>query len=214
MFRVSVKLPVWYSTDVCRGNKLLDLLVVRVVNQRCEGIPVVRAHEWLLFQKAPMRWIRPGWTYLWLFADGLHKNIMTKRTMENKNLQKASSTHSSIQSFQHRQIRMSTNLIILHCDNMLSYTHQLAVCKPELLCCPGHKNDGCWRRNGPNMRLRFCVIIIKNGVKSQISHFSYDKHSKPCLYVELTCHITRLWVWLKLCNLPRTANIRVFVKCL
>lgn len=44
---------------------------------------------------------------LWLFADGLHKNMMTSRMIENKNLQKASSTHSSIQSFTHKQTLLS-----------------------------------------------------------------------------------------------------------
>lgn len=42
---------------------------------------------------------KKGAACLWLVADGLHKNIMTNRMTENKNLQKASSTHSSIQSF-------------------------------------------------------------------------------------------------------------------
>lgn len=46
-------------------------------------------------------------SYLWLLADGLHKNMMTSRMMENKNLQKASSTHSSIQSFAQKQIALS-----------------------------------------------------------------------------------------------------------
>lgn len=47
--------------------------------------------------------VRPWRTsHLWLFADGRHKNIIMSRTTENKNLQKASSTHSSIQSFKTR----------------------------------------------------------------------------------------------------------------
>lgn len=36
--------------------------------------------------------------YLWLFADGLHKNIITIRMSEKRKLQNASSTQSSIQS--------------------------------------------------------------------------------------------------------------------
>lgn len=36
--------------------------------------------------------------YLWLLADGRHRNMMTNRMMENKKPQKASSIHSSLQS--------------------------------------------------------------------------------------------------------------------
>lgn len=36
--------------------------------------------------------------YLWLFADGLHKNIITIRIIEKRKLQNASSTQISIQS--------------------------------------------------------------------------------------------------------------------
>lgn len=56
---------------------------------------------------------------LWLLADGLHKNIMTNRMTENKNLQKASSTHSSIQSFQiQKHVRLS-----LQCQNQIWFSH-------------------------------------------------------------------------------------------
>lgn len=37
--------------------------------------------------------------YLWLFADGLHKNIITRRMSEKRKLQNASSTQRSIQSY-------------------------------------------------------------------------------------------------------------------
>ncbi len=37
--------------------------------------------------------------YLWLLADGLHKNMMTSRILENRKRQKASSIHSSLQSY-------------------------------------------------------------------------------------------------------------------
>lgn len=37
--------------------------------------------------------------YLWLFADGLHKNIITTRISEKRKLQNASSTQRSIQFY-------------------------------------------------------------------------------------------------------------------
>jgi len=42
--------------------------------------------------------------YLWLFAEGLHKKIMTSRILENRKRQKASSIHSSLQSYSSWQI--------------------------------------------------------------------------------------------------------------
>lgn len=41
---------------------------------------------------------------LWLFADGRQRIMMTKRIMENSNLQMASSTHSSRQSCSKREM--------------------------------------------------------------------------------------------------------------
>ena len=43
-------------------------------------------------------WHRMPPTYLWLFAVGRHKTIITSRTIENKKCQKASSSHNSDQS--------------------------------------------------------------------------------------------------------------------
>lgn len=40
----------------------------------------------------------PPRPYLWLMADGRHRNMMAKRTMENRKRQKASLIHSSFQS--------------------------------------------------------------------------------------------------------------------
>lgn len=40
--------------------------------------------------------------YLWLLADGRHRNMMTNRMMENKKRQNASSIHSSLQSCRRR----------------------------------------------------------------------------------------------------------------
>lgn len=39
--------------------------------------------------------------YLWLLADGRHRNMMTNRMMEKRKPQKASSIHSSLQSCTH-----------------------------------------------------------------------------------------------------------------
>lgn len=41
--------------------------------------------------------------YLWLMADGRHRNMMANRTMENKKRQKASLIHSSFQSCRRTQ---------------------------------------------------------------------------------------------------------------
>lgn len=54
---------------------------------------------------------------LWLFADGRQRTMMTKRIMENSNLQMASSTHSSRQSYQKRE--KYNTFILIHYLNLL-----------------------------------------------------------------------------------------------
>lgn len=49
--------------------------------------------------------------YLWLLADGRHRNMMTNRMMENKKRQNASSIHSSLQSCRRRHRHRETFLM-------------------------------------------------------------------------------------------------------
>lgn len=101
--------------------------------------------------------IRPWRTsHLWLFAEGRHKNIIMSRTTENKNLQKASSTHSSIQSFKTR-LCWVIQLILSVLNIYSKCTHRLAICKSELLCSPDHENDGSWGRKSRHFSVLFCV---------------------------------------------------------
>lgn len=52
----------------------------------------------LLLQKLESRTNPTAPPYLWLLADGRHRNMMTNRMVENKKRQNASSIHSSLQS--------------------------------------------------------------------------------------------------------------------
>lgn len=103
--------------------------------------------------------VRPWRTsHLWLFADGRHKNIIMSRTTENKNLQKASSTHSSIQSFKTRLYRVIQLILSVSSQNVYrKCTHGLAICKSELLCSPDHENDGSWGRKSRHFSVLFFV---------------------------------------------------------
>lgn len=103
--------------------------------------------------------IRPWRTsHLWLFADGRHRNIIMSRTTENKNLQKASSTHSSIQSFKTRLCWVIQLILSVPSQNIHSKcTHGLAVGKSELLCSPDHENDGSWGRKSRHFSVLFSV---------------------------------------------------------
>lgn len=54
---------------------------------------------------------KPGFSsvrYLWLLADGLHKNIITIRISEKRKLQNASSTQLSIQSYSKNNSNMKS----------------------------------------------------------------------------------------------------------
>lgn len=62
--------------------------------------PIVST-DMLTSQQYQQMLAKPGYfsvRYLWLFADGLHKNIITIRIIEKRKLQNASSTQISIQS--------------------------------------------------------------------------------------------------------------------
>lgn len=88
-------------TEVCSGSELLNLLIVWVVHERRERVPVHVEIKALIQRLVGITGGQSAFvTHLWLLADGRHKNIMTRRTTENKNLQKASSTQSSTQSFE------------------------------------------------------------------------------------------------------------------
>lgn len=54
--------------------------------------------------------------YLWLLAEGLHRTMMTHRMTENKRCQKASSTHSSLQSY-----RQDSIYNIMHINHHFQY---------------------------------------------------------------------------------------------
>jgi len=84
---------------------LLLFFFTLFVHQRAEGIPAtetqtlgfdpqLKGEHW---RRLPRRGL-----YLWLLADGRHRNMITNKMVENKKRQKASSIHSSLQSCRHR----------------------------------------------------------------------------------------------------------------
>ncbi len=96
-----------FLTESLVHHRLLLLFLTLFIQQRTEGIPdkeregnrlyfTVKKRETV--KKQPRQPL-----YLWLLADGRHRNMMTNRMMENKKRQNASSIHSSLQSFRHTQ---------------------------------------------------------------------------------------------------------------
>lgn len=82
-----VRLPTW----LCTPLKARTTSSVSINGLLFEH----RSSDQQMLAKLPFSYVR----YLWLFADGLHKNIITIRISEKRKLQNASSTQRSIQSY-------------------------------------------------------------------------------------------------------------------
>lgn len=97
-----------FLTESLVHHRLLLLLLALFIQQRTEGVSdkdreinciyVSVTKRQTVKENNPDMTSPPHLPYLWLLADGRHRNMMTNRMMENKKRQNASSIHSSLQS--------------------------------------------------------------------------------------------------------------------